>query len=385
MKKIGIATIVKVDNYGAELQAYATQRKLLLLGYDAEIIDYRYYKSWNFKDSKMSAPLIPMSIKGKVAYWLKYRLINALVECIMPLFVKPVKNRIARFKIFHQKNTKFSRLFKSMDELYRNPPEYDVYMTGSDQVWSPEASSSIEPYFLTFASRNAVRISYAASFGVCEICESLKERFGKWLNTYDSISVREENGIELVKKLSGKNAVWVVDPTFLLSRDEWMNVAEPYPDMPEHYVLIYNLSDSRLIDQLGIRIGKKYNIPVFRLCKRAYGIKKVKGIKNILDAGPAEFLSLIANTNYVVTDSFHGTAFSINLGVPFFTVISGKKKDNSRMESLLELVELRKCLVLDDASVESIDIEQSIDFNKAYSLLNEARMKSIDYLKKALS
>lgn len=382
--KIGVMTIVKVNNYGAELQAFATQRKLSLMGYDAEIVDYRYYKSWNFKDSKMSAPLLPMSIKGKIGYWVKYRLINAIVENVLPLFSRCVKNRIARFESFHKKNTNFSCLYASMDDLYSNPPKYDVYMTGSDQVWNPVASSSIEPYFLTFAPKDKKKVSYASSFGVKSIDEPIKSKIGKWLKDYVCISVRENSGLDLVKNLSGKDATWVVDPTLLLSKNEWLNVAESYPDMPSKYVLIYQLFESESIERLAKKIGNEKGIPVYRICKRAIGEKRTGGITNILDAGPAEFLSLIANAEYMVTNSFHGTAFSINFGIPFFTVVSSRKKNNSRIESLLGLVGLKNRIVLDNELIDCVDLTSSIDYEKAHNLLNSQRKISEDFIREAI-
>lgn len=383
-KKIGIATIVKVNNYGAELQAFATQRKLSLLGYDAELIDYRYYKIWNFKDSKMSAPLIPMNIKGKVAYWFKYRLINAIAECVLPLLKKSVKNRMLRFELFHKKNSKFSRLYASMDDLYLNPPQYDVYMTGSDQVWNPAASSSIEPYFLTFAPANKKKISYASSFGVNSVDERIMKKMGEWLCDYTNIAVRENSGIGLAKELSGKDASWVIDPTLLLTKEEWLTVAVDYPHMPQHYVLIYDLAESVAIDKLALKIAKERNIPVYRICKRAYGMKKKAGVINILDAGPAEFLSLIANAEYVVANSFHGTAFSVNFRTPFFTVLSSQKKNNSRIESLLELVKLKNRIFFDNEIIESIDTTSPIDFEIVHDLLEIQKLESELYLKNAL-
>ena len=111
MKKIGIITIVKVNNYGAELQAFALQKKLELMGYHTEIIDYLYYKNWRFKDTKESQPFIPMSRKEKLTYWIKYRLINFLIDRILPIINNAVRNRNNRFDSFHKVNKKYSKTF----------------------------------------------------------------------------------------------------------------------------------------------------------------------------------------------------------------------------------------------------------------------------------
>ena len=115
---IGIITIVKVNNYGAELQAFALQKKLELLGYRSEIIDYLYYKNWNFNDTAMSKPFISMGIKAKAVYWAKYRLVNFLLAKVFPVFNKSVRLRLLRFDSFHRRNTKFSRQYRSMPDLY---------------------------------------------------------------------------------------------------------------------------------------------------------------------------------------------------------------------------------------------------------------------------
>ena len=315
---IGIITIVKVNNYGAELQAFALQKKLELLGYRSEIIDYLYYKNWNFNDTAMSKPFISMGIKAKAVYWAKYRLVNFLLAKVFPVFNKSVRLRLLRFDGFHRRNTKFSRQYRSMPDLYNAKLDYDVFIVGSDQVWNPMASSSIEPYFLTFAPKGARKISYASSFGVSQIDKSLHERFRDLLNNIDVISVRETSGQDLVKLLTGRHAELVADPTLLLTKQEWGKYMAEYPSMPKRYVLIYQLSDSVAIVRLAKRIAEEKGLPVFRICKRAFGERKDGGVTNILDAGPAEFLWLIAHAEYVVTNSFHGTAFSVNFSIPFF-------------------------------------------------------------------
>lgn len=376
---IGIITIVKVNNYGAELQAFALQKKLELLGYRSEIIDYLYYKNWNFNDTAMSKPFISMGIKAKAVYWAKYRLVNFLLAKVFPVFNKSVRLRLLRFDGFHRRNTKFSRQYRSMPDLYNAKLDYDVFIVGSDQVWNPMASSSIEPYFLTFAPKGARKISYASSFGVSQIDKSLHERFRDLLNNIDVISVRETSGQDLVKQLTGRHAELVADPTLLLTKQEWGKYMAEYPSMPKRYVLIYQLSDSVAIVRLAKRIAEEKGIPVFRICKRAFGEHKDGGVTNILDAGPAEFLWLIAHAEYVVTNSFHGTAFSVNFNIPFFTVVSSTKKNNSRMESLLTAVDLRDRMQSDDIDISSIKLAVP-DFSQTGKWLESIRQKSETFI-----
>lgn len=383
--KVGIITIVNVNNYGAELQAFATFRKLQLMGYNAEIINYLYYKDWRYIDSKMSRSFNSMSIKGKIIYFAKYRVASFVLNKILPLICKDVKQRIANFNSFHQHNTRFSKLYKSMKDLYTDTPIYDVYMVGSDQVWNPNASSSIEPYFLTFAPHSALTVSYASSFGVSKIeNNSIANRIKLGLSSIKTISVRESSGVNLVKELTGRTAQLVCDPTLLLNKSEWTMFMKPVSNMPQRYVLIYQLSESDAIVKLATRIGKQEQIPVYRICKRAFKVKKDKGVVNILNAGPSEFLSLITNASFIITNSFHGTAFSINFDVPFYTVVSAKKKNNNRMESLLDYVGLGKRIVKDDVDITNLPIV-GYDVNATQLKLKSFRLESEKFLEDALA
>lgn len=331
----------------------------------------------------MSCPLVPMGAKGKMLYWVKYRFVNALVDKVLPLFNKNVKKRRERFIEFHQKNSRFSRSFYSMADLYNHTPIYDAYLTGSDQVWNPSASSTIEPYFLTFAPKGKKKIAYAASFGVSSIPNKLKDIYGKWLSSYNFIGVRETVGVTLVKELSGKEAEWVADPTLLLNKEQWKLFMRPYDGMPSKYVLIYQLLPSETLLHMALKVAQAKQCKVFYLAKRAFGVEVPKGIEVIYDAGPAEFLSLIANASCVVTNSFHGTAFSVNFGTPFYAVLKPNRGGNARITSLLGQIGLIDHIVYEGDSLSNIH-DSSFNKLEAMNLLDETRSKSLAYLKQAL-
>lgn len=271
-----------------------------------------------------------------------------------------------------------------MKDLYTNTPIYDVYMVGSDQVWNPNASSSIEPYFLTFAPHNALTISYASSFGVSKIEDNnIVNRIKDGLSSIKKISVRESSGVKLVKEITGRTAQLVCDPTLLLNKSEWQMFMKPVNNMPQHYVLIYQLSQSDTIVKLAIKIGQEKKIPVYRICKRAFKVEKDKGVVNLLDAGPSEFLYLIANASFIITNSFHGTAFSINFGIPFYTVVSAKKKNNGRMESLLNYAGLEQRMIKDDVDIMKLPIV-GYNIDTAQLKIELLRQNSEKFLKDAL-
>lgn len=380
--KIGIITICKVNNYGAELQAFATQKRLEQMGHKAEIIDYLYYKNWQFKDTTLSQPFITINAKGKLMYWLKYRLASWAVDKILPIVNKNEKRRKQNYQSFIDCGC-YSQKYISMDELYHANMDYDIYIVGSDQVWNPSASSSIEPYFLTFAPPKAPKLAYASSFGVSSITPELSKRYTELLNNLNTIAVREQSGVELVKQLTGREAKLVVDPTLLLSKTDWNPYMKPIRGIsPANYVLVYELLPSQVLLDIAVRVGKEKNIPVYCICKRAYGIKKNPDTINILDAGPAEFLWLIANATCMITNSFHGTAFSVNFATPFCCVLNRKRNNNGRMTSLLCKLNLEDRILYEDKATDFnvTSVYKEVD-NR---VLDTLVIDSINYLKKAI-
>lgn len=378
MTKIGIITILKVNNYGAELQAYATQRVLNNLGWNAEIIDYLFYKNPGFKKTPMSKPLFAMGYNKRIREWL-YPIITRLKELKV---AKASKKRKERFAQFHTNHTALSRTFCSMDDLYHAKLGYDVYLVGSDQVWNPGVYSSLEPYFLTFAPRGKKRISYASSFGVSEIPQIVKPFYKKYLSEFSAISVRENTGVDLINSLTGKEAQWVLDPTLLLTANDWMQVCSDCYEALPPFVLIYELTPCPYITELATYISKEKALKVVRICKSAAKEDKRDSVLDITDAGPAEFLELFSKASYIVTNSFHGTAFSINFEKPFYTVIPDRKNNNSRQLSLLEMVGLKDRMIVENAGLP--DFENDIDYHQVAKKLAREREQSIMFLKNAI-
>lgn len=372
--RIGIITILKVNNYGAELQAYATQAALKKLGYDAEIIDYLFYKNKGHRKCRKSRPIFKLGVKK----W--------LAETLYPIFVRLKEKQSAvselrrhRFDDFHLRNTSMSHTFCNIKDLYAECPDYDVYVVGSDQVWNPGIYSSILPYFLDFAPKGRRRVAYASSFGVEKLPADVVPVYKRLLSTFDAIGVREKNGVDIVRGL-GMKAVNVLDPTLLLDDLAWKQVAADYPDMPEHYVLVYELTPSQYLNDVAQMVSQRTGLPVVRICKVA-GADDSRFI-NVLDAGPAEFLGLISNAAFVVTNSFHGTAFAVNFNRPFLTVTPARKNNNSRQKSLLGLLGLSDRLLNEGDPVPD-DI--SLDFSDAITRLSAERKKSVEFLTKAIN
>lgn len=375
--KIGIITILKVNNYGAELQAYATQAILRQLGYDAEIIDYLFYKNPEAIRSKKSAPLFKFPIKKRIAEYL-YPLIAKLRSIGNK---KAIQIRKSRFEEFHKLNTASSSIYRSIEDLYRADLDYDVYVTGSDQVWNPGTYSSLAPYFLDFAPKGKKRIAYAASFGVSSIPEYARTIYSDFLKQYSAIGVREQTAVDIVRDIAEMPAQCVLDPTLLLSSAEWLKVTNPIENLPAKYILLYELTPCPYILSFAKYISATKGWDILRICKGASKEDKDSSIKNIIDAGPAEFVYIMANASFVITNSFHGTAFAINFKRQFYTVIPKRKQNNSRQTSLLNLFCLSSRMLSEDSEFPKIT---NVDFSDTESILFKERTKSLKFLRDAI-
>ena len=269
MKKIGIITIVRVNNYGAELQAYALQRKLVNMGYDAELIDYLYYIHPNYIKEKKA---VPQYVKHYPFVRRIKGILFPIIEALKSHMNKTVyEKRNARFVLFHKTNTRFSRCYDRLSALYENPPKYDVYCVGSDQVWNPYSYTSLEPYFLTFAPKDAVKCAYASSFGVSEIPAMAVKYFKQGLQNINTISVREKTAVDIVKATTGQEAVAVADPTLLLNAYEWSKVLNDSMVPQEKYILLYVLKESPYITETALRIAKEKRLKVVTLLAQILG------------------------------------------------------------------------------------------------------------------
>lgn len=377
--KIGIITIINVNNYGAELQAFALHHKLKLMGYENEIINYLYYKNSRFKFEKESAPVFNISIKNR----LKDSILLLIDKYSAFRYPKIAKLRKFRFDEFHRKHTSLTKPFKSFSELYNSNLNYDTYIVGSDQVWNPNNGTSLEPYFLTFAPIDSRKISYASSFGIKSIPNKYFPQYKKWLNNLNFISTRESDGVNIIKEISGINAKHVVDPTLLLSKSDWENFLIPF-ESNEPYILFFVFKKNSFAEDLAFKIKKKTGYKIIRVCKNEMAVESDNKILNVRDFGPAEFLGLYQKASFVITTSFHGSIFSLIFEKPFFTVTPNSKDNNSRQESLMSMVGLNHRLIKEGSEVD-LDSMFDIKFDSIRVCLNEQIIFSELYLKSSLS
>lgn len=303
------------------------------------------------------------------------------------------KNKIKKY-LYNQNHLNLQReeIFKEFSLKYlsetdftiseKNIPQdllnrYDYFITGSDQVWNPNYTSGSSIYFLTFAPKNK-RISYAASFGVSEIPEEYIENYKKWLSEMPHLSVREEAGAKIVKDLTGREATVSLDPTMLLTKEQWLSISQVPSHKPKKgYLLTYFLGNiPKERENLLKDIAKRNDLEIVNLARVKEKIPYL--------TGPSEFIDYIDSASVFCTDSFHGAAFSILLETPFivFERIDNSPSMNSRIETLLTKFKLESRLVQNIKSNEQIF---EIDYSHVPPILQKERDSSINYLKNALN
>lgn len=316
---VGIITMHKVLNCGSVLQAYALQRKLRQMGYESEIIDYKYL------DKSASTP----SLKARVTAYLREA-----------LFGFPLARMKRKFKAFYRHSLVLSREAYDRESIVKRPPQYGLYMAGSDQVWNPRFIGDDVNFMLAFTAPDARRISYASSIAASTIDGERKELYAKYLSRFHALSVRERSGVEIIRELTGREAAVCVDPTLLLGREEWDSLAaKSHYKADEDYILVYALSYMfdpypeiyRMVEKVQKTLGMK----VVFLQGRAKDAFR-RGAKLVKAAGPADFAFLFKHAAFVITTSFHGAAFALIYDKPLIGVVDARSEADSRIRSLLE-------------------------------------------------
>lgn len=355
-KKIGIITIHSDLNYGAALQAYALNQFLRNEGYKSEIINYIKIPNHPRK--------YPFPVN--IAYW---------------LMNKPRFNRYRKFL----KDSVSKKSWHSAQDLMNGFNEqYDILISGSDQVWNPTCGGLIDKlnpcYYLAFADHNKYKkIAYASSIGSYRFNEDEKVLVKKWLEDYDNLSTREQAGKEHLESFIDKEIKVVLDPTLLLKKKEWLDVANSVNKMErEKYVLVYYIDEIAECVEYARKIADKHGWKVAMMSNTA---KKFTGVDiNIPFCGPAQFLWLFANATYIVTNSFHGTAFAVNFNKDFVSVI--KRNSPQRAQTLLNNVGLPERLLTDISQMDNLP--NKIDWASVNTKLNNLRSDSKEYLINAI-
>jgi hypothetical protein len=369
--KIKTLTTYDVYNYGASLQAYALMTYLSNLGNDVEIINYqpdyltrKYDYKWVNPESSMSR---------HVATRVIYRILKFLQR----------QTTIGRKRAFDQFTRDWLRVTKcrysSFDELKANPPEADLYIAGSDQIWNVFYEAGRDPAFYLEFVKQGRRASYAASFSYLDIDEGNLKRISDSLHKFTAISVRERHGLELLSQM-GLNGTWVLDPVFLLPVTEWECLANI--EIPsDKYLLVYDFERNSALQNFARIYAQRKGLKIYSI-NDTYPLPYAD--RNFNCAGPREFVGLIRQCAAFVSNSFHGTAFSILFHKPVFVFNRHRHKVNSRMESLLGLFELDDCLINSQECAEKA-LERKFDYDKIENIKKRELAHSMNFLEKLLS
>lgn len=367
-KKVEVITLHRTVNYGSVLQAYATQYVLEKLGYQVEFIDYY--------PERLHMLGMLKRIKNKSERLSKSLFLRTIARMlILPSYIK----RFAVFKRFVKKKLKMTDItYLTEEQIEKNMPFADVYCTGSDQVWNVGWNEKFDsPFYLRFVPKDKKRIAYSASFGKAKLEDWEKNDTKVCLEKYDFIAMREKSGVEIVNNLGIKNAVQVLDPTLLLTKEEWTSlISDRYAN--RKYILMYNINHNRKLHEYAKKLSKLKNLPLIYISYNFHDGFNYGHLKCNIKV--EDFLSLIAHAKYVLTDSFHCTAYSINFNKDL--LVAYPEKFSTRLVSIVELTGLTN-RVIDDYEDLSI-CERKIDFQYASKILEEEREKSIRYLKMAL-
>jgi hypothetical protein len=362
--KIGIYTIHAVYNYGAMLQAYATQKFLANLGYDAELV----YLNTKEQAKKNEHKYFALQLKP-------------LVFFIYARISTNVRKNFQNFRKFHQ-TMRLSKIYTSEEELYNCPPQYDIHLVGSDQVWNLEKGFPKFPiYFLDFLQNKTIKISYASSFGTETINHRLYPQLKKYFESFHAISVREEDGVHIIKEATSINAQQVMDPTFLLDQQEWENLAGNKPLISGKYIFCYGFDRSPDTFSMINSIKEKLKLPIIAVASALF--IPYKADKFYLQAGPIEFLNLIKYSHFVCTSSYHGIAFAIHFRKSFYSTIHPTR--NSRMKTMLGNLGLEnRQLSFPNQILQTKNDDLYIDYSQIEAKINQASKASKDWLYKQI-
>ena len=353
--KIGMFTFFSI-NYGAVLQAYSLQRTIKANNPQSEValVDFKRPNQVPFDKvffRRSSNPIF-----------------NIIWQILVLLRYKQFKKRTKSFVEFKSKLL-FTKQYTSITELLTNPPSFDIYISGSDQVFNPK-NQYRDVFFLNFAKGNSKKIAYAPSFGVNQFSNQDKMYIKLVLSDFDALSCREIDGANFMSELMNEDIPHVLDPVFLTSVEQWRSI-EITPDFKFGYIFVYCLKDLKKL----LKIAKEKYPNKLIVVLAPNDLRYYMGCRQIYYPGPQEFLGLIDHADAIITDSFHGTSFSIIFGKVFHTVIT-RPSVSSRIYSLLQTLKLENRIVaLHEKNMKDEDVVS--DYN---GLLDELIIKSSSFL-----
>ncbi|MCI6825238.1 MAG: polysaccharide pyruvyl transferase family protein [Ruminococcus bromii] len=383
MKKLGICACYQHKNYGSQLQSYATTVELARRNIDFEVIRYKKKITPLLLVKSLPRLLNPVFINDRIIETSQKKMMLKL----HPQLAQDNAVRNAAFDKFSQSRfKKLSPVYYGYEQLKEQSKKYTAVMVGSDQLWSPSGITS-NFYNLMFADDNTVKISYATSFGVSQINPKYHKIYNTFLNRLDFISVRENSGKKIVEELSSNKAEVVCDPVILLDAEQWLKEIPNKRLYDEPYIFAYFLGKSaeyrdavtKFAKQKGLKIVTEPHMDSYNKADENFGDYTP------FDIGPAEFVNLIRNAEYVFTDSFHGSVFSMLYQKQF--LVFNRYSDNSSSSKNSRIDSFCKNYGLSDRRYNGniANVENEINYEAVLGKVDEHRQKSKAFLDKALA
>jgi hypothetical protein len=357
--KIKTITCHEVYNHGATLQEYALLHYLNQQGHQAEAIHYKpnylsgHYNLWSVGNPRFDKPFLKQ-------IYILVKLPNRLVSL----------KRKKAFDQFHAKYVPTGKIkYTSNEELKSRLPEADAFICGSDQIWNSFFQNGKDlAFYLNFVPEDKIKLSYAASFAIEQLEEPVKPLVKENVTRLNAVGVRETSGVHILKELGIENAVQVLDPVFLLEKEHWNQFVTP---INEDFVFVYDFDSNPTIKQIALQLKKEKGWKIYTVNSNIDYADK-----NFYLEGPEKFLSLVAQSKFNLTNSFHSTAFSI-LFKKQFVVVNRKEKINTRMRDLLDLFNLNKYLIINIKEFNALSI---IDFKTIDEFITFHMQRSKEFL-----
>lgn len=366
MKKIALITIHYANSYGGCLQALASQSILSRFG-EVSIIDYKTPQLAN------TMKLLRFSKSPRAGLH--------LIKDIGRYF--PRKRLLEKFHHFMWKNYNLTKPCISQADLQKLNRDFDIFVCGSDQIWNPIIIGSFDKNYMLDFVKGKQKVAFSTSAGSYIHAGKSKDYLEASLNTFSSLSFREEDTAERMKALSGRDDIdCTLDPTLLLTREEWSELLN-LPDQKapyERYIFVYTLKKDRLVYEIVNKVAKKFNLKIVAIDQDPFLLYKTD--QHYRDASPLEYMSLMNSASFVVTNSFHGTAFATNFGIPFVSI--KPESGTNRIKGFLGNLGLGDRLVENMTDLDDILLKE-IDFEPVHIKLDQYKQNTLRYLERALA
>ena len=373
MTTVGIITMHTPLNYGSYLQTYATYMFLKENGYSPTIINYKYPTNYHKQLAQNNnAPQIRHSFI--------YNKISGLCRRLLKVNSDGLRKKM---QSFYLQNLTFTKEYNSAEELKKDPPLFDIYLSGSDQIWNPQYIGKDTTCVLSWVPEGRKKIAFSSSFALTELPSEYYSLYKESLEKYQSISIREFSNIP--QHLLGHNVPVTIDPTLLFPKNKWKQLVKSTPIVKGKYVLCYLLGYKFNPNPYALKLAKHIANKIGAKVVAIGGdpINVLKGIKVIPNCGPEEFLNLFYYSEFVITSSFHGTIFALNFEKPLLSIVNDTSTKDNRQISFLNRLGLKEQCVIKNTPFDNISMP--VIKKEAIDKLDSLREMSVTYFLNALS